>query len=710
VNHYYFSECKANEKASDIAIHLYTVPLSNPHEKYSYAHSIAYELRKLNSYITVAAHGQYIASFEEICHWGDRRYIQHEHRPIQCSLSMERTILEKLLKKELENRCQSGYKMDNDLFRLANEQSMHVSEISIHPAIYISFSVEENGDIFVGFDYQHRFEYRKTLQDFINTDPSLLKEGMEVVDPFNRRAYYYTFVEIADYTAGQKSPFLQQSVIDYYLEKNELWKLKGVHEKTPVVHVKSRDGHLLPYLPHLLKLTCSYEQLPPSMTKKVNRLIKLSPHEKMSKLYTETFHLLGQQQVLTFQKENVRAVNLGYDVNELDSPIMVFGQGYKTNEIYRGLKQSGVYEPSSVAISFFVDPELNYDLQKRKEVGYFVKKLESMSEALGVKLNISDQPRQLYGQLPKDFFKQDNLSYHLKSITDQFRGTVVVVIGTEENIDRAYVTIKKEFGGKEDLMTQFVGFTSSLVTENNIFHYYNILLGIYAKAGIQSWILSSPMHSECFIGLDVSHEQGRHASGIVQIIGREGKIIKQKSVATAESGETIANSTMEEIVNESIYSYEQTYGAKPRHITFHRDGICREDLDFLQAYLRSFQIPFDFVEIIKKPRRRMAVYSNRKWMTKQGVYYSKGNTAYLCATDPKEAVGMAQPIKIVQKTNGLSIHEIVSDIYKLSFMHIHSMLKTRLPITIHYADLSSTFHNRGLIHPRSQHERALPFV
>ncbi|KYD25634.1 hypothetical protein B4109_3177 [Geobacillus stearothermophilus] len=79
---------------------------------------------------------------------------------------------------------------------------------------------------------------------------------MEVVDPFNRRAYYYTFVEIADYTAGQKSPFLQQSVIDYYLEKNERWKLKSVHEKTPVVHVKSRDGHLLPYLPHLLKLTC----------------------------------------------------------------------------------------------------------------------------------------------------------------------------------------------------------------------------------------------------------------------------------------------------------------------------------------------------------------------------------------------------------------------------------------------------------------------
>ena len=58
---------------------------------------------------------------------------------------------------------------------------------------------------------------------------------------------------------------------------------------------------------------------------------------------------------------------------------------------------------------------------------------------------------------------------------------------------------------------------------------------------------------------------------------------------------------------------------------------------------------------------------------------------------------MAQPAKIVQKTNYLSIHDIVSDIYKLSFMHVHSMLKTRLPITVHYVDLSSTFHNRGLM-------------
>ncbi|SFA56200.1 Piwi domain-containing protein [Parageobacillus thermantarcticus] len=130
----------------------------------------------------------------------------------------------------------------------------------------------------------------------------------------------------------------------------------------------------------------------------------------------------------------------------------------------------------------------------------------------------------------------------------------------------------------------------------------------------------------------------------------------------------------------------------------------------MQAYLRSFPIPFDFCGSHQKNAKTNGCLFQPKMDDKARGIYSKGNMAYLCATDPKEDVGMAQPIKIVKKTNGLSIHEIVSDIYKLSFMHIHSMLKTRLPITIHYADLSSTFHNRELIYPRSQHERALPFM
>ncbi|MBB5354797.1 hypothetical protein HNR43_000756 [Anoxybacillus mongoliensis] len=707
MNQYYITECIANENASNIPLHIYTVSLLNPNQKYSFAHHIVYELRKRNPNVTIAAHGQYIASFQEITHWGDHEYIKHEYRAIECFNAAERTVLERLLKQELIERCKNDYKIYKDLFCLKTEQSIEMNEIIVYPAIYLSFTVEENGNILIGFEYQHRFEYKKTLEDLLRDRSPLIKEGVEVVDSYNKKSYYYTFVEVAPYTAGEKSPYLQQSVIDYYITKNEKWKLKGVHNKTPIVHVRSQTGDIFPYLPHLLRLTCSYEQLMPSTAKQVNRIIKLPPNEKMPKLYQEIFRLLQYQNMLTFRKENVRAANLNYDIFNLSSPLMEFGRDYKTTKVSDGLGQAGVYEPKSVTVSYFVDPELNYDQRKKDEILDFTKKLQDLSEKLGVKLNVSKKPRQLFGVLPVDFFKSERLSFELKSIADAFDGTVIV-IGTEENIDRAYMAIKREFGAKADIMTQFVIFDSSVV--KNLYYQYNVLLGIYAKSGVQPWILSDEMNSDCFIGLDVSHEHGKHASGIIQVIGKDGRMIKQKSVMTAEAGETIANRTMEEIIDESIFSYEKMYGMKPAHITFHRDGVCREDLDHLTRYMQSFQIPFDFVEIIKRPRRRMAVYTNGRWFTVQGLCYAKERMAYLCATDPRESVGMAQAVKIVQKTQCLSIRDIVSDAYKLSFMHIHSMLKTRLPITVHYADLSSTFHNRGLIHPRSVHEQALPFV
>ncbi|MCT4604900.1 MAG: hypothetical protein N4A64_02180 [Marinisporobacter sp.] len=89
--------------------------------------------------------------------------------------------------------------------------------------------------------------------------------------------------------------------------------------------------------------------------------------------------------------------------------------------------------------------------------------------------------------------------------------------------------------------------------------------------------------------------------------------------------------------------------------------------------------------------------------------YIKENTAYLCSTNPRDHIGMAQPIKIVHRYGEKDIKDIVEDIYNLSFMHIGSLIKTRLPVTIHYADLSSTFSSRGWM-LRSGDGKALHFV
>ena len=52
---------------------------------------------------------------------------------------------------------------------------------------------------------------------------------------------------------------------------------------------------------------------------------------------------------------------------------------------------------------------------------------------------------------------------------------------------------------------------------------------------------------------------------------------------------------------------------------------------------------------------------------------------------------------------------IVEDVYKLSFMHIGSILKSILPVTTHYADLSSTYGNRELM-PNNIDSNALHFI
>jgi len=97
-------------------------------------------------------------------------------------------------------------------------------------------------------------------------------------------------------------------------------------------------------------------------------------------------------------------------------------------------------------------------------------------------------------------------------------------------------------------------------------------------------------------------------------------------------------------------------------------------------------------------------------VTQQGVYYIRGNEALLCATDPRETIGMAQPIKIIQQKSNLPFNQIIEDIYRLSFMHIHALNKMRLPATIHYADLSSTAYQRGQVAARSTNVTHLSFV
>jgi len=99
----------------------------------------------------------------------------------------------------------------------------------------------------------------------------------------------------------------------------------------------------------------------------------------------------------------------------------------------------------------------------------------------------------------------------------------------------------------------------------------------------------------------------------------------------------------------------------------------------------------------------------QRWENADGIAYVQNNLGFLCSTSPKDHIGMAQTIKVKKWCGSQSLKNIMEDIYALSFMNIHALNKSRLPVTINYADKSASFYNRGML-PQTGDSTALYFV
>lgn len=53
--------------------------------------------------------------------------------------------------------------------------------------------------------------------------------------------------------------------------------------------------------------------------------------------------------------------------------------------------------------------------------------------------------------------------------------------------------------------------------------------------------------------------------------------------------------------------------------------------------------------------------------------------------------------------------KFIQDIFHLTYMHIASIIKVRLPVTTYFADLSSTYGSKGFI-LENMEGNSLPFV
>ena len=699
------TEFKNELKSSDIKIWIYTLPVKDLDKKHRENYDNIKFLKKENKDILIIEFNEnLIGSFDEIKNWGEIKYTKGEYRNIQANISTERKLLERMLLQEIrQSSDRLRYEIINNEKNCVyiKEALLNKDNIILKRKINFDVNINEGKNIIVGFDLSHSYDYKNTLAEELN----IVKSGDKVKDYYNH--IVYEFVSVADFSISDVNEYMQCSIIDYYKNKNQSYIVDKLNPKTKAVLV-SKNKNIFPYIPNRLKRVCDYGNLESRILKECSEHTKLSAHKKMKLSIDITEDVLVNSQYTKFNKKNMLIENLGYKKHTLPKPRFIFGNSKKHSSILYGLPENGSYENREINIMYFIDPNILKNKSKYDKMLKFSLNLEQFSKDMGVVLN-RQKSNVSFKSINID--NKDKFECDIRRIVDNYKNPVIVIMD-DENCEKYYSSIKKIFGNKHNIATQFISFSTLNYNEKNKNAVLlNILLGIYGKSGIQPWILDGQLTADCYIGLDVSRENKLNTAGIIQIVGKDGRILKSKSLTSPQSGEKINTDTIREIFYEAVASYEKIYNEYPKHIVIHRDGISREELDILKETAKNLDIKFEYVEITKNVNRRIATFktSDGLWETEMGSYYTKENFAYIVTTNPYEKIGMAKPLRIKRVHGEQTMDKIVEDVYKLSFMHIGSILKSRLPVTTHYADLSSTYGNRELM-PNNIDSNALHFI
>ena len=699
------TEFKNELKSSDIKIWIYTLPVKDLDKKHRENYDNIKFLKKENKDILIIEFNEnLIGSFDEIKNWGEIKYTKGEYRNIQANISTERKLLERMLLQEIrQSSDKSKYEIINNEKNCVyiKQALLNNDNITLKRKINFDVNIKEDENIIVGFDLSHSYDYNNTLAEELN----IVKPGDKVKDYYNH--IVYEFVSVAEFSISDVNEYMQCSIIDYYKNKNQSYIVDKLNPKTKAVLV-SKNKNIFPYIPNRLKRVCDYGNLESRILKECSEHTKLSAHKKMKLSIDITEDVLVNSQYTKFNKKNMLIENLGYKKHTLPKPRFIFGNSKKHSSILYGLPENGSYENREINIMYFIDPNILKNKSKYDKMLKFSLNLEQFSKDMGVVLN-RQKSNVSFKSINID--NKDKFECDIRRIVDNYKNPVIVIMD-DENCEKYYSSIKKIFGNKHNIATQFISFSTLNYNEKNKNAVLlNILLGIYGKSGIQPWILDGQLTADCYIGLDVSRENKLNTAGIIQIVGKDGRILKSKSLTSPQSGEKINTDTIREIFYEAVASYEKIYNEYPKHIVIHRDGISREELDILKETAKNLDIKFEYVEITKNVNRRIATFktSDGLWETEMGSYYTKENFAYIVTTNPYEKIGMAKPLRIKRVHGEQTMDKIVEDVYKLSFMHIGSILKSRLPVTTHYADLSSTYGNRELM-PNNIDSNALHFI
>ncbi|QST02141.1 hypothetical protein IMZ31_22070 (plasmid) [Pontibacillus sp. ALD_SL1] len=706
MSYHALSQFKLIQTAKDVPIYIYVLPINNLNERHSELFDVAQVIKKKNKTDLVAFNENMIGSFEPLKEWEDHAPVSSEQRTIDLHNPREVRLLERLVQasvvKEGAKKAKSYYYRGSEI--VSYDSKNIEDEVHVHKRYKMDTTVERDGEIFVGLELSHQLFRVPSLLTNLQKNEDII--GMEVTD---KRKQKYVVEKVSDVKVGDVHPVLGQSIKDYYSNNGRAKEISIAKDDSPVVSVaKEEGGKPIFYAPELLSQICTMNSFGSRIIKKIKKELTMDPTRKFQMMIDVGMDVINRSRFQT-SKKNVLIENQGYDTYQMNPPSFSFGNGHSNRSINYGLKKAGIYEsgaeplPVHILLDNNVLTRFQTNEHDKNQVTFFVEKLKEEAGRMGRGIDVKNVGLDYKNVC---FDSPSELRNTLKTIGGKFTEPVIVI--TEDSrAETCYEVIKRELGKRKGLPTQMI----QMDTTGNHYSIQNILLGIYAKSGVQSWLLNQKLHSDLFIGLDVSHEDGVHAAGIVQIVGKDGRVLYADSVSSFEAGEKIKSETLVDIVSEAVHQFKNHFPHETlEHMTFHRDGGgFEEEIEAISGELEGLDIAFDYVSVVKNPRRRMAVYEGNQWKTEQGRVYTKEDHAYMCLTNPTAVVGMAKPIRVTQKHASLPFQDILQDIHDLSYMHIASLRKARLPVTVNYADKASTFFNRGYL-PNTPMGKSLHFV
>ncbi len=498
-DNYIFTEIINDLNAKDIEIYMYDLGVNDIDEKYSENYNTIRLLNTINKPQVIIFHQNYIASFEKIEIWNDIKYINCENRIINCEFGHERKILEKLILKSIAfNMDKSLYREHKNNIYLKEPVPVQNKEFKFNRGLAFDVNVNEFGEIIIGFESKHEIQ---SVENIVNDlKNGSLKKDDEVKDYLG---YTYKFIKEADFTISEVNSYLNKSIKQYYADK-KINILEKVNDNLKAVLVETSNKKIYPFSPTLLFRTTSLDNLPSDAFNDFNKIVKLKTDEKVRFTIGTAIRLLKLSPYIKVTPKNTVITNLNYELLRLNAPQLLFGNNNISDSIFKGLKNYGVYQRQSLDIYYFIDGTILLDKNKSQKLVTFCKNLESYSKQIGVSLNCIPMNKEINFRTI-DITNPDKFEFEIKEISKKYKGLTIFIL-EEKYMQMYYNFIKRNFGYYLNIATQGVSFNTVLksVGAGEKYVFSNILLGIYGKSGIQPWVLKNRLHSDCFIGLDVS--------------------------------------------------------------------------------------------------------------------------------------------------------------------------------------------------------------